>query len=55
VGEMLEEKFLEESSDGASAYADEDVIDRNLHVVFIAVGIVETGDPAGRELPRTLE
>ena len=41
VGEVLEEKLLEEGSDGAGADADEDVVDSDLGVVLFALGIVE--------------
>jgi hypothetical protein len=50
VGEMLEEKLLEEGSDGSGADADEDVVDGNLSVVAVASRIVETGDPSGCEI-----
>ena len=50
VGEVLEEKLLEEGSDGAGADADEDVVDGNLSVVAVAIGIVEAGDASGCEI-----
>ena len=50
VGEVLEEELLEESADGSGADADEDVVDGDLGIMFIAVRVVEAGDAAGREV-----
>lgn len=50
MGQVFQEELLEEGSDGACAYADKDVVDSDLGVVFLAVGIVEAGDTAGGEI-----
>jgi hypothetical protein len=54
VGEVLEEKLLEEGSDGSSADADEDIVDSNLSIVAVAIGIVETGDASGCEVSQNV-
>ena len=41
MGQVFEEELLEEGSDGAGADADKDIVDSDLGVVFLAVGIVE--------------
>ena len=52
MGEVLQEKLLKESADGAGTDADEDVVDGDLSIVPIAVWIVETGDASGCEVSK---
>ena len=54
VGDVLEEKLLEEGSDGSSADSDEDIVDGNLSVVAVAIGIVETGETSGCEISQNV-
>ena len=54
MGDVLEEKLLEEGSDGSSADADEDIVDGNLSVVAVAIGIVETGETSGCEISQNV-
>ena len=50
MGEVLEEKLLEEGSDGSGADADEDIVDGDLSVMAVAIGIVEAGEASGCEI-----
>ena len=41
MGKVLEKKFLKEGADGSGTDTDEDVVDGDLRVVLVAVGVVE--------------
>ena len=50
MGEVLEKELLEEGADGSGADADEDVVDGDLSVVTVAIGIVKAGEASGCEI-----
>jgi hypothetical protein len=50
VSEVLEEKFLEDSADGAGPNADENIVDCDLGVMFFAIWVVKTGEAACGEV-----